>query len=138
MFVGLNPSTANSESDDPTIRNVVSIAKNNGYGSVYMVNCFPLISADPKNLQAYFESNDYEYYQNQNIQYIEVLIIAKSPAVVLAWGNFKEVSNYKALKIWRILNRDHSLLCIGQNKNGSPKHPLYQKANSKLIPFNPG
>ncbi len=43
MFIGLNPSTANESTDDPTIRSVVAIANNLGYGGVYMLNLFQLI-----------------------------------------------------------------------------------------------
>lgn len=32
MFIGLNPSTANETENDPTIKSVGRISKNNGYG----------------------------------------------------------------------------------------------------------
>lgn len=50
MFIGLNPSTANETSNDPTIRRVQSMAKSWGYGGVYMMNLFTFISTDPKKL----------------------------------------------------------------------------------------
>lgn len=50
MFVGLNPSTANESDNDPTIKSVCRIAKSNGFGGVYMMNCFAYVSTDPKQL----------------------------------------------------------------------------------------
>jgi len=43
MFIGLNPSTANENVDDPTIRSVCRMTKNNGYGGVYMMNLHVLL-----------------------------------------------------------------------------------------------
>ena len=40
LFVGLNPSTADEEVDDPTIRRCINYAKNWGYGGFLMVNLF--------------------------------------------------------------------------------------------------
>ena len=51
MFIGLNPSTANEEIDDPTIRRVKSLAKNWGYGGVYMLNLFTYVTAYPEQLK---------------------------------------------------------------------------------------
>ena len=48
MFIGLNPSTANEDENDATIRSVERISKSNGYGGFYMMNCFAYISTDPK------------------------------------------------------------------------------------------
>ena len=51
MFIGLNPSTANEEKDDPTIRRVCIFAKKWGFGGVYMANLFPFVTAYPKELE---------------------------------------------------------------------------------------
>src|SRR4051812_49183760 len=61
MFIGLNPSSANEDTDDATIRNVIALSKFNGFGSVYMLNCFPYISTNPNDLNDFgnTEENDY-------------------------------------------------------------------------------
>jgi hypothetical protein len=48
MFIGLNPSTANEEKPDNTITKVKKIAYFNGYGGVYMLNLFGIVSSDPR------------------------------------------------------------------------------------------
>lgn len=50
MFIGLNPSTANETTDDPTIRRVVDFAFRWGYGGVYMMNLFAWVTPYPGEL----------------------------------------------------------------------------------------
>jgi hypothetical protein len=123
MFIGLNPSTANEDADDPTIESCRRIAINNGYGGFYMMNCWAFISSDP----SLIKSNPMSDEWNDNAL---AVIASKCGDVVFAWGNFKIVKE---------LGRDKQLeemfpraLVIGRNKNGSPKHPLYQKSTTKL------
>ena len=51
MFIGLNPSTANAHTDDPTIRRVVRFAKDWGYGGVYMLNLYSKVTPNPEDLE---------------------------------------------------------------------------------------
>jgi hypothetical protein len=38
MYIGINPSTANTNEDDNTIVKMVYIAQNNGYGGIFVLN----------------------------------------------------------------------------------------------------
>ena len=127
MFIGLNPSTANEKNNDNTITKVIKIAKNNGFGGVYMMNCWAYVSTDPKQLV---------YNQNSNNRNNDTLVDIASMCseIVFAWGNFSIVKE---------LSRDKELCemfpnakALHINKNGSPKHPLYCKDDTILIPFN--
>lgn len=121
-FIGLNPSTANEHTNDNTITKVMKIAAHNGYGGVYMLNLYPCVTPHPHEIVNDIKSTRInslfmEEYSKNN--------------VVFAWGNFKQ-----AQEISRgVVDWFQTPLCIAQNKNGSPKHPLYCKDNSKLIPF---
>lgn len=126
LFIGLNPSTANEAEADPTIRSVTRIARHNGYGGFYMMNCWSFVSSDPDLL----ETNPMADEQNSILL---SLIAGKCKDVVFAWGNFKIV---------RQQGRDAELvelfpnaLCLKQNKNGSPMHPLFCKGSTPLIPY---
>ena len=124
MLIGLNPSTANEETDDPTIRRIISLARSNGYGGIYMTNLFPMITAYPSELKFDVEAvirNDY---------WLEIVYFQWCRDICFCWGNFN------------VLERDRHIeqlypsgLCFGKNKNGSPKHPLYLKADTKLIKY---
>ncbi|MFM7320548.1 MAG: DUF1643 domain-containing protein, partial [Armatimonadota bacterium] len=50
VFVGLNPSTADAGSDDPTLRRCVGFARAWGFPAVVLVNGFALRAADPRAL----------------------------------------------------------------------------------------
>jgi hypothetical protein len=126
MFIGLNPSTANEFSDDPTIRRVKAIAKNLGYGGVYMMNCFAYISTDPKSLKINPMSKEW----NDNML---TVIASKCADVIFAWGNFEVVkSTGRDLELIEMFPNAKALHI---NKNGSPKHPLYVKGDVVPVKF---
>lgn len=136
MFIGLNPSTANESENDPTIRSVIRISKNNGFGGVYMMNCFPVISTDPGILLDFWQSGEpciqYQDFINRR-KLEEVSKMCK--VVVFAWGNFEIVIRINRHK--ELSKMFPYAKALQLNKNGSPKHPLYCKSDSKLIDFLP-
>lgn len=123
-IIGLNPSRAHESKNDNTITKVVKVARNNGFGGVYMLNLFALVTPYPEELQA----SDNPLGDNDG--WIEK-ISAKCSKVVFAWGNFKEAQE----RAKDVIKMFPDALCFVQNKNGSPKHPLYCKDNTKFIPF---
>ncbi len=127
LFIGLNPSTADETQPDPTIKSVMRIAKHNGFGGVYMMNCWTFVSTDPKGIK----TNPMADQQNNDWLTITAY---RCESVVFAWGAFKIVKEN---------GRDKELIemfpyakCLAHLKNGEPKHPLYCKSNTELIPFN--
>lgn len=127
MFIGLNPSTANAELDDPTIRRVKSIAQNLGYGGVYMCNCFSFISTNPDMLKA-------ETMEAMMENAVVIKRVAeRCEDVIFAWGNFDVVRKMGIDKKLSAAFPTAKALFI--NKNGSPKHPLYCKSNIQPVMF---
>ena len=121
MFIGLNPSTANESSDDPTIRRVRTFAKTWGYGGVYMLNLFTYITAYPEELITCDDPLGLaDYYL---LEYAK-----KCEKIIFAWGNFKECKS-RANEIIKMF-KGFALL---KNKDGSPRHPLYVPNN--IIPI---
>ncbi len=51
LFIGLNPSRADGERDDPTLRRLQAFAKSWGYQELLVVNLFARISPHPSALQ---------------------------------------------------------------------------------------
>lgn len=126
MFIGLNPSTANEDTNDPTIRRVVSIAKHLGYGGVYMMNCFAYISTDPKLLKHNPMSDEW----NNNMLTVTAY---KCKHIIFAWGNFSIVRESGRDK--ELFEMFPNALALKVNKNGSPKHPLYCPKESKFVNY---
>lgn len=127
MFIGLNPSTANAQNDDPTIRRIVSISKNLGYGGVYMMNCWTYISTDPAQLKV---NPMNEEINNHNL----IIVASKCKDVIFAYGNFKIVSDTGRDK--ELKEMFPKALALHINKNGSPKHPLYVRSDVVPVQFN--
>ena len=123
MIIGLNPSIANEKTNDNTINKVIKIAKNKGFGGVYMANLFSYITPHPASLIV--GSNN-----RKNDSFLKKYE-AKSEKVVFAWGNFKEAQE-RAKEVIAIFPKAY---CFFKNKNGSPKHPLYCKDNQQIIVF---
>lgn len=123
MFIGLNPSTANETSNDPTIRRVQSMAKGWGYGGVYIMNLFTYISTDPKKLNISIGN-----VHNANDWLIDTG--SKCGEIVFAWGNFNVFGRDK-----EVMSMFPNAKALHINKNGSPKHPLYCRSNSQLVTF---
>ena len=84
FFIMLNPSTANGETNDPTIRRCVNFAKAWGYGGLEVVNLFSLVSSDPKKLLTVKNSigEDNDFFIRK---------CAKGAGkIIAAWGAFSE------------------------------------------------
>lgn len=122
MFIGLNPSTANENEDDPTIRRVIRFARDWGYGGVFMMNLFGIVSSNPKYLLTCPDPI------GDNDKYLE-LYSQSSKEIVFAWGNFKEAEQ----RAKEIVAKFKFATCLGRNANGTPKHPLYISADTKQV-----
>jgi hypothetical protein len=123
-FIGLNPSTANEDSDDPTIRRIINFANDWGYGGVCMFNLFALVTPNPKDLLLSIDPI------GRNDEYLKWLISLKYK-VVFAWGSFPQAKERAS----KVLSMFDEKWCMGLNNDGSPKHPLYLPKNTELIPY---
>jgi hypothetical protein len=125
MFVGLNPSTADEMSDDPTLTRCINFAKSWGYGGVCMANLFAFRATEPSDMKA---SDD--PIGTENNTWLKKL--AKDAAlVVAAWGNDGSYLE-RSEQVKKLLP---NLYCLKLNKSGEPAHPLYQAAKLKPVPI---
>ena len=121
MFIGLNPSTANETTDDPTIRRVKRFAKDWGYGGVFMTNLFAFVTAYPEELLKCDDPvGDNDLWLKE--------IARECKDILFAWGSFNVNGRDK-----EIIEKFPLSYVLGVNKDGSPKHPLYIKADTKPI-----
>lgn len=78
-WIMLNPSTADGETDDPTIRRVMSFSKHWGYGGCVVMNLFALRATNPK---AIWRHGDPVGPENDNY----LCRANNAPLVIAAWG----------------------------------------------------
>ena len=127
LFIGLNPSTADEEEDDNTIRRCKRFAADWGYGAVCMANLFAGRATEPKEMM---KLSDPVGYENNSW----LLDLARgADLIVCAWGNdgtYMQRDN----EVLTLLS-EYKLMCLVKNKSGTPKHPLYVKADAKLRPL---
>lgn len=121
-FIMLNPSTADANKDDATIRRCIGFASSWGFGGIKVVNLFPYRSTDPKELlkarNPFGDSNHRHIFSCFN----------NSEKTVCAWGNSAIVN--KLIKKYSLymplLNiPTEELHYIELANDGTPKHPLY-------------
>jgi hypothetical protein len=115
LFIMLNPSTADADVDDPTIRRVMNFSKSWGYGGVFVGNLYAFRSTDPKALR-----NTDDPVGEDNIEHIKKLI-GVTERVVYAWGNNQKEPEWLSSLV-------DTPYCIDISKKGLPKHPLYLKS----------
>jgi hypothetical protein len=134
--IGLNPSTADHELDDQTIKKTIQFAQQNGFGGFVMLNLFALRSTDPKVMKAsnapIGKMNDF-WLQHFTFH---------TNAIWCAWGaHGSHQGRDEAVKkiVHDSWNRtSHPVDCLGVTKHGHPKHPLMLPYSTLLQPFSCG
>lgn len=132
-WVMLNPSTADHQVDDNTIRRCMGFTDQFGYVAMAVVNLFALRSRDPKAL-ARTEAEGGDPVGPLNDEHLKE-VFSSSALVIAAWGAHA-FAQPRAVAV-RALAEDagHTLLCLGRTKDGHPKHPLYLPWNAALEPL---
>jgi hypothetical protein len=128
-WIGLNPSTADENRLDPTLRRVVKFSMDWGFGGFVMLNIFALRSAYPKVLR---QVDDPVGPKNDSTI---CCWARKAQTVVAAWGAdgnlFRRADHVsQLLKVLGVEPR-----CLGRTGAGQPRHPLYIKSTTPLEPY---
>lgn len=122
-FIMLNPSTADSSVNDPTINRCIAYAKNWGYGSLEVVNLFAYRATKPIKLRGALDPIGEE--NNQHI----LNALTRSEKVIPAWGINGTLLNRDKDVIELLRQNDAPVFALQLTKDGHPRHPLFVKAN---------
>lgn len=133
VFCMLNPSTADEQADDPTIRRCIGFAKAWGHGGVCVVNLFALRSTAPAGLLGVVDpvgpDND-----------DTLRIVARTTPLVFAWGS-------QAGRLGRLVERraravrelveglGGNPVALATTQTGAPRHPLYLAGDLQPRPW---
>ena len=129
-FVLLNPSTADANKDDHTLRKGVGFAKRWGYGALVFVNLFALRATKPKCMKAARHP-----VGPMNGTFV-LGAVGSADRVVLAWGTHgsHRGRDKEVLAMLEGLAAD-KLYHLGLTKDGHPKHPLTLSYATELLPW---
>ena len=119
LWVMLNPSTADANIDDATIKKLIRLTHQFGYGGFYVGNLYPYRATDPKELKRVgFDV----VAREENWQHIREMS-TKCSIKILAHGN----SPIKKPNITSN-GEENDWYYLGKlTKSGNPYHPLYIK-----------
>lgn len=139
LFVMLNPSTADGNDDDPTIRRCVAFAKGWGYDRMEVVNLFAYRATKPADLLAL--NHDDEPWGVENQRHIHSAMDDNVNRIVVAWGaHGGHLGQDETVLGWiedyaELFDHDIEIVALGLTKEGHPRHPLYLPSDAVPIPF---
>ena len=137
ICIGINPSTAEPDHLDNTLKSVERIALGNGFDSFIMFNVYAQRATDPNAME---RSCNLRLHKENLEAFRYVLSISSAPAVWAAWGSIIEKRDYLSQCVADMLavGKEYGAnwYCAGAiTKKGHPHHPLYLRKDEKLRPF---
>lgn len=139
LCFGINPSTAEPDNLDNTLKSVERIAKRHDFDGWVMFNIYPQRATNPNDMHDTMDAD----LHKKNLEAIEGILQSyqgKAKKVLAAWGTLINKRDY----LKNCLRDIHTLfqkydcewVCIGnQSKEGHPHHPLYLSNEERLKSF---
>lgn len=136
VVIGVNPSTADAQADDPTIRRCVNFARAHDCGALVMVNVFARRATDVHALRLL---SGIEARGTANTDALRGACHAPGALVVCAWGDLAKLPTGLRLHphvLTRWLREDGvQLHVLRLTRDGHPAHPLYLPASCRATPW---
>ena len=126
VFIMLNPSKADANIDDPTLRRCINFENSWDFGSLIVVNLFAYRSASPLDLRQVDDP-----IGSQNDRYLKKAI-KSADRVVVAWGNNGKLMQRDRIVLELLFKHNIQPHCLGITKVGYPRHALYVLRNKQL------
>ena len=144
IFIGLNPSLANSIDNDRSLTRIIKFCSEWNYRIIYVINLFGLISKSPEKLA---KSRDPigKYNDLVILTLLEFWCKNIDCDIWLGWGD-KGNLHSRDIKVLKLIQKfsnlnltkndsSHRVLTLGLSKKCNPRHPLYMPKESFLRPF---
>lgn len=138
-FVMLNPSTADGEVDDRTIRRCIGFAERERAPELRVVNLFAWRATKPIGLL-----NMPEERTRPEEQAAWDWGFQGDALMVVAWGALNGPRDLRArilarrktfMGFTRVVHSRRELFALGVNQEGTPRHPLYVPVETPLTPW---
>lgn len=126
VFVMLNPSTADAQIDDATIRRCLGFAMSHGFNAIDVVNLFAYRATKPTDLKAagYLVGPLNDSYIRE--------AVTQGGKVVLAWGDNGRDLDRSAEVTQLIRSLGIQPYVLKKTTKGIPSHPLMLRSDCKL------
>lgn len=129
-FVMLNPSTADAEHDDPTIRRCIRFARDWGYTRLDVVNLYAYRTRSPHVMwEEQARGTDIVGPENDAAM---SLAFSAADVVIAAWG--AEAGADRVAQFAETF-AGQEMYALGLTKSGQPRHPLYMRADVHPFAF---
>jgi len=135
IFIMLNPSTADADVADPTVRRCITYAYDWECNGVTVLNLFALRSTNPRHLKIVDDPVGPGNDDAIRASLEELKADRPEPIVVCAWGEHGAY-RYRGSAVLNIV-REANLTphYLKLNASGQPAHPLYLPKNLTPIPY---
>lgn len=132
-WIMVNPSTADANEDDPTVRKVLGFSARLGFGWVAVGNVFALRSTDVRGL-----AKAADPIGPDNDRHIRE-IMRDVQTVIVAWGPLAKLPKLHRSRYQRVVRAANdlgvTLHCLGTAQDGHPRHPLMLAYDTPLTPW---
>lgn len=131
LFVGMNPSVAAADISDPTCHRELMFARDWGYSRYLKGNMLDWRATSPKDIP----TDPQVACSPDNIPAL-VAMAQEAETLVLAYGKLHKRFNGVVAEVLAAMQATGKpLMCLGLNKDGSAKHPLYLRKDTPLRDF---
>lgn len=142
VFVGVNPSTADGQSDDATIRKMVGFAQRWRCNRMGVVNLFAYRATDVRELANAYRSNGSAAIVGPENNNHFVRAIRDADLVVPCWGSLAKIPRQIRWRAGSVRAQLREMKCkhtvvLGLTKGGDPFHPLmlpYSTPTQEWVP----
>lgn len=134
VFIMLNPSIADADVDDPTIRRCISFARRDGCGGIVVINLFALRATNPDELR----KSAIDPVGPDNGITIEGIfdVVLRTRKIICAWGAHALAAPEGQKIVQRARSCNRQLWCLGKTQLAqAPRHPLYVNGNQPFEAF---
>lgn len=129
-MIGVNPSIANDDRNDQTIRKDIGFGERHGWGRLIKGNLFSLVSTDIKGLRRLETPRD-----PINDEHL-AQIMRDADLVVACWAPPRKCPRHLQSRWRRVVaiaaEVGTTLHCIGTTSEGHPRHPLMTAYDTPL------
>ncbi len=137
ICIGINPSTAEPDNLDNTLKSVERIALGNGFDSFLMFNVYAQRATNPDDME---KQCNLALHRENLEAFRYVLSLSPHPAIWAAWGAILEKRDYLRRCVADLAAAGQEAgarwYCAGAvTKKGHPHHPLYLRKDEKLKDF---